>query len=626
MDENIQSQTPPVNFKAETRQLLNILIHSLYTEREIFLRELISNASDALTRIEFEMLTNRDVLDPGAELCVRIVFDPDAHTLTIKDSGIGMTAGELANNLGTIAHSGARAFLDAVQSGDSRLSQMIGQFGVGFYSAFMVADWIRVTSRSYQPEVPAASWFSRGEETFSIDPAEKADRGTEVVLHIKDDALEFLQESRLKEVIKKHSDFIAYPIYLGEQNEQINRQTALWRQNPRQVDEKEYTEFYKQLTLDVEEPLAHAHLVVDAPVQMYALLFIPAQLERGIFSPRKENGLKLYSRKILIQEYSRELLPEYFKFVEGVVDSEDLPLNISRESVQSNRVVAQIKKLLASKLVETFKKLAEEKPEKYIQFWEAFGSQIKQGIVVEQAEVDALHPLLRFRTTTSLDEWSSLDDYLGRFKPEQEAIYYLLGDDPRSLIHSPHLDYYRKHELEVLLLTDPLDSFILLRLTKYKDHPLENAATAALKPNEKEEEELQSRLTGDETGDLLARFKQQLGDRVSDVRMTQRLIDSPARLVDPEGSINPEMQRVYRLLDKDFEVPKKILELNPNHPILIHLKDQPKEDPINALVIEQVYENALLIEGLHPDPAGMIERIQMIMEAALAHSGQGSNT
>ncbi len=617
-----KTQDPtPVAFKAETRQLLDILIHSLYTEREIFLRELISNASDALTRMDFELLTNRQVLDPDAALEIRLTVNTEANTLTISDTGIGMTAEEMVANLGTIAHSGAREFIQAARQGGQSVSDLIGQFGVGFYSAFMVAEWIKVTSRSYQADAQAASWYCTGADTFTVEPAEKAGRGTTVTIQLKEDAKEFAQEYRLREIIRKHSDFIPFPIYIGDKPEQANRQTALWRQQPREVEGKDYDDFYQQLTLDFEKPLAHAHMVVDAPVQMYALLFVPAKPERSMFSVRKEDGLKLYARKVLIQEYNRDLLPEYLGFIQGVVDSEDLPLNVSRESVQSNRILVNLKKLVTTKVLDTLKKLAQDDKEQYNRFWEAYARYIKQGVALEQAEPDALYPLLRFHTTAEPDQWRSLDEYVDSMKPDQEHIYYILGDDERSVIHSPHLDVVHHYDYPVLLLTDPVDAFMLVRLNKYKDHPLTNVATAnlALPPSEAEKPAGESTppLAEGDYAPLLERFKSQLGERISDVRMTDRLFESPARLVDPEGAMNQEMQRVYRMLNRDYQVPQKVLELNPRHAILSRLAALPAEDPLAPLVMEQIYEDALLIEGLHPDPASMIARIQKLIEAAL---------
>jgi molecular chaperone HtpG len=626
------SETNPIPFRAETRQLLDILAHSLYKEREIFLRELISNASDALTRLDFEMLTNRDVLDPDAALSIRVIPDPKENTLTVVDTGIGMTAAELVENLGTIAHSGAKAFVEAsksqaAQSGGRSLVDVIGQFGVGFYSTFMVAEWIRVVSHSFQPDVQAAAWYSTGDDTFTVEPAERPQRGTAVIVKLKDDAKEFLEEYRLREIIRKHSDFIPYPIYLGDSDEQVNRQTALWRQNPREVEKKDYDEFYKQLTLDLEAPLTYAHMSVDAPVQMYAVLFVPARAERGLFSLRKEDGLRLYARKVLIQDYCKELLPEYFRFVQGVVDSEDLPLNVSRETVQANKMMINLKKLVSGKVIDTLKKLAADAPESYATFWREFGRYLKEGVAVEPVEPEALYPLLRFHTLAQSEAWSSLDDYIGRMKPDQKEIYYILGDDDRSLIHSPHLDVVRQYDYDVLLLTDPIDAFMLVRLTKYQDKPLTNVAAADLKPT--------AQPKGADVGEtaaavpegslltLIERFRTQLGERVTDVRATDRLVDSPARLVDPEGAPKQEFQRVYRLLKEDFVAPKKVLEINPRHPILLGLDALPADNPLATLVIEQLYEDALLIEGLHPDPAGMIGRLQQLMQAALQHDRTG---
>lgn len=614
----IESQ--PVAFKAETRQLLDILIHSLYTEREIFLRELISNASDALTRMDFEILTNRDVLDPDVELAIRIVPDAEAHTLTISDTGIGMTAEELTENLGTIAHSGARSFMEAIKESGQNPSDLIGQFGVGFYSAFMVAEWIRVTSRSFRTEAEAAAWHSTGADTFTIEPAERARRGTTVTVKLKPEADEFLTENRLKEIVRRHSDFIPFPIYIGQDAEQTNRQTALWRQSPREVEEKSYQDFYQQLTLDFTPPLANAHMVVDAPVQMYALLYIPNDPERNMFSLRKEDGLKLYAHKVLIQEYNKALLPEYLSFVQGVVDSEDLPLNVSRESVQSNRIMGQLKKLVTSKVIDTLKKLAQEDPEKYVSFWKVYDRHIKQGIAIEQNDPEMLYPLLRFRTNKQTGQWTSLDEYVERMQPDQKNIYYLMGNDQHSVLQSPHLDVVKRYDYEVLLLTDPVDAFMLVRLNQYKEKSLANVASADLELPESEQpmpEQEESTLSEAVSASLTERFRQQLNERVSDVRITDRLSGSPARLVDPEGSMGQEMQRVYRMLNRDFEVPKKVLELNPRHPILTGLSQLPDDSPLSSILIEQIYENALLIEGLHPDPASMIDRIQKLMEAAL---------
>jgi molecular chaperone HtpG len=621
MDGENLHNSQSVPFKAETRQLLNILIHSLYTEKEVFLRELISNASDALTRMNFEMLTRREVVDPEAELGIWITADEESRTLTLRDSGVGMTAQEMAENLGTIAHSGARSFLEAASQSkpDANLSDIIGQFGVGFYSAFMVADSITVMSRSFLPEAQAAQWESSGADTYTVVPAEKAERGTDVVIHLKEDAAEFAKESRLREIIKKHSDFIPFPIYLGEKKEQVNQQTAIWRKQPRQVTEEEYQSFYKQFTLDYEKPITYAHLNVDAPVQMYAVLFVPNSPDRTMLFSRRQDGLKLYARKVLIQEYARDLLPESLKFVQGVVDSEDIPLNVSRESVQSTRIMAQLKKLVTAKVFETLNTLAKEKPDDYTTFWKNYSRAVKEGAATDAENFESLSHLLRFPTLSNPQKPISLDDYIAALKPDQKKIYYIVGDDSRSVINSPHLEIFHKANLDVLLMTDPVDSFILIRLNKYKDYELANVAMESVElPATQTDEKAEKPAEGEvDNQPLVARLKTILGEKVTDVRVSERLIESPARLVDPQGSLNPEFERVYRLLNHEYQIPPKLLEINPNHAIMKRLAALPEDSDLSRDIIEQIYEDALLIEGLHPDPASMIKRIQKLMESAL---------
>jgi HSP90 family molecular chaperone len=620
MDSSVPDNKPQAfSFKAETRQLLDILIHSLYTEREVFLRELISNASDALTRMNFEMLTNRNVLDPETELGIWIKADKDENTLTIRDTGIGMTQEEMVENLGTIAHSGAKAFLDVAQKDNAHISDIIGQFGVGFYSAFMVAESIKVVSRSYQPDSQVFAWSSNGSDTYTIEPAEKNERGTEVIIKLKPDASEFTDNHQLHEIIKKHSDFIPYPIYLEGQDGQVNLQTALWRQQPRQVEEQKYQDFYKQFTLDIEPPIAYAHLVVDAPLQVYALLYIPSSPERNIFSPRKQDGLKLYARKVLIQEYSQTLLPEYLRYVQGVVDSEDIPLNVSRESIQSNRVMAQVKKLVTNKLIDSLKSLAQDKPEEYENFWKNFGRSIREGIAAEPDDYETLLPLLRFHTINNLQKWLSLDDYVKGMKEGQDKIFYILGDDERSIVNSPHLEVFRHQGYDVLLMADPLDPFMLIRMEEYQKFKLANVSREDLKLPEKsaEEQESSESIPDEDVKKIVERFKTHLGGKVSDVRTTERLVESPARLVDKEGTLNPEMQRVYQMLKREYDTPQKILEINPRHTIIKQMNHLAEDNALGDLVIDQIYEDALLSEGLHPDPASMISRIQQFIEAAL---------
>jgi len=619
---NLENSSGPLAFQTEIKQLLNILVHSLYTKREIFLRELLSNASDALTQMRFVQQTDPDILDPSLSLEIKIDLDLESNILKISDSGIGMTSEELETNLGTIAQSGAREFLEAAEGDDPNLVDVIGRFGVGFYSVFMVADWVRVSSRSYQPAENPSSWYATGADTFEIGSSDKENRGTVIEIKLKDDAREFSDLSRIREIIKTHSDYIPYPIFLGDEKDQVNRQTAIWRENPRSVEDDQYQDFYRQLTLELEAPLDKIHFVADAPLMIYSLLFMPSKLDRGLFTLRDQDGLRLYARKVLIEDYSKDLLPPYFRFIQGVVDAEDLPLNVSRESVQTTALINKINKILTNQVIRKLKDMADKEPDLYLQFWSEFGQFIKEGVAANDENKEELSGLLRFHSTTIPDQWSSLDDYLEHMKPGQDKIYYILGDDESSVSRSPHLDYFQTHCYEVLTLTDPIDSFLLLGLRDYKEYPLQNVTDSDLvlpeETSEREEgEEPSSPLPDEQIQTLVDTFKEILADKVSDVRTTDRLTNSVARLVDTKGSLGQEMQRVYRMMDKEYQIPKKILEINPDHPILKQVVLLGNDNSLTGLVVEQIFESTLLIEGLHPDPAAMIPRIQQLMESAL---------
>lgn len=611
--------TESLEFKAEVQQLLRILSHSLYKERGIFLRELISNASDALHRMQFVMLTDDDVLDPDAELAVKITADDEAKTLTISDTGIGMTRNEMVENLGTIAHSGALAFMETLEEGQ-KLEDIIGQFGVGFYAVFMVADEVRVTSRSYRPDAQAWTWISSGDSTYRIESAEKADRGTTIEVQLKEDAEEFASTWRLQQIVRTHSNYVSFPIYV--EDEVANAQTAIWRESPSQVEEDAYTDFYKQLSMDYEEPLLHIHVVSDVPVEVRSVLYVPRSRDAGVLRTRTDYGLRLYSRKILIQDNNKELLPEYLRFVEGVVDSADIPLNVARETVQSSRTIGHIKRALRSRLLKTLEELGEENPEDYEIFWEAWGPFIKEGVATDFGGRDDLLPLLRFRTSKSDGQLVSLDTYVARMQEEQSDIYYILGDSVASVQHSPHLDYFSSHDLEVLYLVDPLDAFMVQSLREYEDKTLANVDDPDLDLPEDEDEDAEDQaesLAPEALGKLIVRFRNVLGDRVADVRESKVLQGSPARLVSAEGGPERDMQRVRRLLEEDFEVPVKILEINPRHPLIRQLSSRAgsvSDDALTDLVIEQLFENMLLLEGLHPDPTQMVPRIQSLLEKA----------
>jgi molecular chaperone HtpG len=607
------------NFKAETKQLLHILIHSLYKDREVFLRELISNASDAINRLRFEMLTTQDVLDPKAELKIHIKADKDNRTLTITDTGVGMTREEIIDHLGTIAQSSARKFLEAAKEKSLDASGMIGQFGVGFYSVFMVAESVRVTSRSFRPDAQAVSWYATGDDSYEVSPAEMTERGTRVEIKLKEDAAEFAEEYRVKNIVHKHSDYIGFPIYVGSEEKPVNKPTSLWRTARNEVKEEEYKDFYRQTTLDFEDPLLHIHMVTDAPVQLYALLFLPAKSERNMFSLRKDDGLKLYSRNILIDEYNKDLLPEYLRFVQGVVDSEDLPLNVSRETVQSSGLMPKLKKVLTNQVIKELESLAKKDAGKYNSFWSEFGVYLKQGIAASPAESETITPLLRFKTNLGPKAWSSLEEYVSRMKDGQKVIYYIVGEDSKSVLRSPHLDSFHAKGLEVLLLTEPMDSFMLMGLRKFKDYELKNVAGAEVDGADpaRAESEAEKIPEGD-FNSLIERFKQVLGERVADVRASKRLVQSVARLVDADANSNPDLQRVYKYLGKEVEIPKKVLELNPSHEILKNLLKLESGSELSTIIIEQIFDSALLVEGIHPDPSSMAPRVQQLIEAALA--------
>lgn len=619
--------TETFTFQAEIQQLLDILVHSLYTEREIFLRELVSNASDALNRVQFELLTNRDIRDPDAELAIEIKADEEKGTLTISDTGIGMTHDDLVNNLGVIARSGAKAFIQAMRESQNGHSQdIIGQFGVGFYSVFMVAEKVRVVSRSYKPDEPAYAWESDGSSTYSIEPAEREARGTDIVIHLKEDMKEFISIWKLKDIIRRHSDYIAFPIYVGEDEEPTNKQTAIWRQDSKEITDEQYTDFYKMLTLDFEAPLHRIHTRADVPLQYYALLFIPPTVERTMFSPRKEPGLKLYARKVLIQEYSKDLLPEYLQFVQGVVDSEDLPLNVNRESVQANKIMVNLKKALTGKVLSDLKRMAQKNTADYLKIYQRFGRFIKQGIAISAQDRTDIEPLLFFNSTHSAtaEDWYSLDDYVGRMAANQDDIYYILGDDFHSASRSPHLDAFQQRGIEVLYFTDPVDSFMIMGLPDYKGHKLRNVDEAEidlsnvgeLKPDD---EAVKDTLGDDPFEAVRKRFAEVLGERVKDVRQSKSLTGSPARLVSDDTSVNRNVYRINRLLDRDFELPVKTLELNPRHALIHNLSNligSSPDNPLIKMVVEQVFETALLQDGIHPDPAAMASRLTLLMEAA----------
>jgi molecular chaperone HtpG len=613
-------------FKAEIRQLLDILIHSLYQERDIFLRELISNASDALTRVHFEMLTNDAVFEPERELAIHLeTKGDDDKTLVVKDSGIGMTRDELVRNLGTIAQSGASEFLKAVGSSDIAPSDIIGQFGVGFYSVFMVADEVKVISRSFQADAEAYAWISQGSDEFWVESSDKSDRGTEIHISLKKDAHEFADAWRLKQLVRKYSDYIGYPIIIDD--EQANQQESIWRRNPSDVTAEEYNKYYQQLTMDFEDPLLTIHLTSDAPMHLRSLLFIPAKSERSVLNLRKDPGLALYSHNVMIQEYNSQILPKWLEFVTGVVDSEDLPLNVSRESIQSTRMMTRLGNTLRKRILRELREMSQNDQDKYWLFWEQYGRILKEGVAIEPNAKDELTPYFRFYSAKSTDSLISFEDYASNMDEAQSEIYYIIGDDLESVQLSPHLDSFKSREWDVLFFIDPIDPFLSQYLSDFNEIPLRNVDDVSLELPDIDD----SASKVDEDGQpdepdfnrLVGRMVTVLGDRVLEVNESRVLRGNPVRLVSPADSPTRDLQRIQRFITEDYEIPKKILEINRGHPLISDLsnlvRERPDDEIINLAII-QLYENALIIEGLHPNPANMMPQVERLIELAAARS------
>ena len=612
------------NFKAEVKQLLDILVHSLYTSREIFLRELISNSSDALDKLRFESTKGTDFIDKKAPLEIRVSFDEKKKTLTISDTGVGMNKEELMKNIGTIAKSGSAEFLKQITESKKDANNIIGKFGVGFYSVFMVADEVIIKTRSFRKEDAPVEWSSNGLGTYQIKELdEKLGRGTTIEIHLKEDAKEFAEKYRIESVIKKHSNFIQFPIYIDK--EKINTMTALWRERKSSVKPKQYNEFYKSLTYDNDEPWEIIHSNVDAPIQYDTLLFIP-QKNTDFFGFNRENyGLDLYVRRVLIQHQNKELLPEYLSFVKGVVDSEDLPLNISRETLQENVVFNKIASNVTIQILNHLNKIAEKKPEQYVEFWKEHNRVFKMGYM-DFANQEKYLKLLRFNSSSSKDdkELISFEDYTKKMKEDQREIYYVIGNSRDSVEVDPHLEIFRSKGLEVLYLFDPIDEFVINSVRKYKDFDLKSVDTVDLEKINKfkdleEKKEKTEELSKDDEkhfDSLLARIKKILGDKVTEVRESKRLSGSPSLLVNPDDAMSSQMQKIMRMTNQQVGNQKKILEINKNHALIRNLlkafKVNSNDDYITN-VVENMFESALLLEGNLVDPHQLVSNVNKLL-------------
>ncbi len=592
-----------IQFKSEISQLMDILIHSLYKEREIFLRELISNSVDALNKMKIKSLTETGA-DKEIELKIKIETDKENNILKVIDTGIGMTETELVENIGTIAHSGSKAFLEKIKSEDLA-KDLIGQFGVGFYSVFMVADKVEVYSQSFRESEKTALWVSEGKADFSVTTLdEKRERGTEIKIYLKKDAKEFLEPERIKLIVNRYSKFVDYPIFVN--GEELEKVEPLWTAQPTNVEKEKYIEFYKYLTHGEAEPLTYIHVNSDAPVDLKALLFVPpfSMLKFGI---EEETGVKLYCRKVLIEEKAEDIIPPYFKFLKGIVDSEDIELNVSRESIQNNLVISKIKKNLTKRIIKKLKEFLKKDREKYETFYKEFGAYLKDGVVRDLEAREGLASLLLFNVTGD-EKLISLDEYLEQTE-NKKVIYYLTATDLSAAEKSPHLEYYKEKNLPVVILTDPLDEFAVEHLNKYKD--------AEFKSVSKEEETKEKELK-EEQKEFLKKAKEILKERAEDVRYSDKLVSSPYCVVAGKYGLSSSMEKFMQMTNKDFTPSKKILELNPNHDLIKNLEKLITENEnLGQLILHQMLDNALLLDNQNTNVTAMVERFNQILEKAV---------
>lgn len=629
-------------FKAEVKKVLQILTHSLYTNREIFLRELISNASDALDKLRFRVSRGETPIHADLPLEIRIDLDKDAKTITISDTGIGMTADELADNLGTIARSGSEDFLAAIagaaakkgageEAATADAANIIGRFGVGFYSVFMVASEVEVFSRPAfgVEESPAHVWKSDGLGSFTVENAQEKEplRGTRIRIHLKEDCLEYVEKFRVENVIRKHSGFVPFPVILD--GERINTQPALWREPASGIKKEQYDDFYKALTYDHKDPLEVEHISVDVPVQFNALLYIPDSSQDFFGADRDFWGLDLYVRRVLIQTRNKELLPEYLAFLRGVVDTEDLPLNISRETLQENIILRKINQVITRQTLGKLEKMAADDAEKYNRFWQLHGKVFKLGYH-DYANRDRICALLRFNSSDLPDAGAltSLDGYMSRAPEGQKTFWYLSAPNREAATLNPHMEFFRKKGIEVLFLYEPVDEFVMEGLGKYKDwdfRPAENATDKDLSGfadrDESAKPDVPPLSEDDKTvfDRLLEKMKEILGGNVSEVRISHRLADSPAVLVSPDGGMTSSMEKLMKVLQKDDSIPVKIMEVNSNNPLLRSMLDifrANSDDPVLAEMTRGLFDSCLLLDGYLKDPQGVAMRVNTLLAQA----------
>ena len=603
-------------FQAEIKQLLDIVIHSLYTEKEIFVRELVSNASDALEKLRHLQLTEKEIFDDRLELEINLTTDDKAKTITIQDFGIGMTREELVANLGTIAHSGSKAFLKALSEGGQKNANLIGQFGVGFYSAFMVAKSVKVYTHSWRPQEPGHVWTSEGGGSYTIEESEGERRGAKIVIELKDDCAEFASESRIKSILERYSAFVSFPINLN--GKRINTVQALWLRNKNEIKDEEYTEFYKFQSHAFDEPRLRLHFSADAPLAINALLFVPQSNPEKFGLARSEPAVSLYCRKVLIDAAPKDLLPEWLRFLKGVVDSEDLPLNISRETMQDRSLVEKLNKVITKRFLKFLEDEAKNRAESYDQFYTEFGIFLKEGAATDFTHKDSLAKLLRFESSrTEKGKTTSLADYVSRMSEGQKDIYFLIGPSREAIERGPYLEGFKARNLEVLFGFEAVDDYVMRHLREFDGKTLTAADSADVKLSEAPAPEGEA-LPEAEAKGLATWLKETLGNRVAEVKASDRLTDSPAAVLNADRFMSPQMRRMMRAMskDKDEETPLQVnLEFNPRHAIIKRLAATRASDTTKAqLVAEQLFDNALLAAGLLEDPSRMIGRLYKLLE------------
>ncbi|TDJ08793.1 MAG: molecular chaperone HtpG [Deltaproteobacteria bacterium] len=608
--------TSKYEFQAEVKQILDIVVHSLYKDKDIFVREIVSNASDALEKLRHIKLTEKDVFDDNLDLEIEITTDDKANTITIKDFGLGMTEDELIENLGTIAHSGSKAFLEAVKKGQNIDSNLIGQFGVGFYSTFMVAKKVEVFTHYWKNDAKHLRWVSDGSGSYEISEEEGQRRGCKVVIHLKDEDKEFAQPEKIKGILTRYSSFVQFPIKLN--GEQVNKVQAIWMRNKNEIKEEEYTEFYKFQANAFDEPRYTLHFSADAPLAINSLLFVPQENTERFGLGRVEPGVSLYCRKVLIDSKPDGLIPDWLRFLKGVVDSDDLPLNISRESMQDTSLIHKLNKAITNRFLKYLEEKAKKETEKYEEFYKMFGVYLKEGIATDFTNREQLAKLIRYESShTEAGKLTSLTDYVSRMGQDQKEIYYLFGPSRDVIENSPQMEAFKANKLEVLYLLEPVDEFVMNNIGKFDDKDLVSADSSEAKLDDIKKEKDKDGLKSKEAKDLCKWISDELGDRVKEVSISKRLVDSPVIALNADKIMTPSMRKIMKSIHKEIGESKNEinLEINPNHNLIKNLntlKDSDKD--LAKLVVEQLYDNALVAAGFIEDPRSMVNRVYELLE------------